>query len=74
MSKLKVVYKIRQGLFSNGNDIFINIPENYIAKELNQAPLGHSARYHNSRLPKSSTSKISCDMILTYTQGSILHK
>lgn len=54
---MKVIYKIRQGLFSDGNKIFSEAPKNRKIKEVGEAPIGHASRLHNERLTRSQNIK-----------------
>ena len=66
---MKIVYAIRQGLFSDGHTIFKELSENFVVKNIGQAPLGHPAREHNLRIPKSCNRKEDKDLLIRLTQA-----
>lgn len=71
--KKKVVYQIRQGLFSDGHTVFTRDGLTAVGgkrvisiKNLSQAPMGHPAREHNARLPRSAKEKITDNQMISF--------
>ena len=68
---MKKVYQIRQGLLTDGQNIYETRPVGAVILNLNQAPVGHPAHVINSRISKSKNEKLDKNTAAMQAKGLV---